>query len=605
MVVGIRSDSVRSRLLREAELTLQKAIDICRAAEVTDSRMASIKSSQDKYLGKDNKYSNSRQRDNKTKRISEASQQSKVLCKYCGNKHLRDKNKCPPYGKLCKNQDKPIHDTGCSDLFIGTLTEINDVTASNDEWNLTLQIEGKAVKVKLDTGAKCNVLPKSIYNTISPSNKIIPTNTKLIAYSGDTIDVVHDSKNHQLKFYVIDRPTQAILGLKDCERLNLIRRVQHLEQNCSTADDFLKKYSDVFTTSEVGCLPGLHHIKVDKNAKPVIDSPRRVPATLRQKIKSELDRMESIGVVSPVKEPTDWVSSMVPVVRPDKLRVCIDPFNLNQAIKREHHPMKTIEEVASRLPGAKIFSTLDAASGFWQIQLNEESANLTCFNTPFGRYKFNRMPFGITSAPEVFQRTMELLFEDIDGCEIIVDDILVWGRNEEEHDRRLVDVLERARKINLKLRKEKCKIKTEKLLYIGHQLTANGLQPDVEKVAAITGMPEPTCKKDVQRFIGMIQSLAKFIPNLSEKAQPLRNLLKKDAVWQRNHEQQKAFQDLQQACCEPPLLKYYDVTKSVTISADSSQSGLGAVCMQEGQPVAYASRALTTTQQAYAQIEKE
>ena len=163
LVVGIRSDSVRSRLLREAELTLQKAIDICRAAEVTDSRMASIKNSQDSHvnaLDKDNKYLKSRQRDNKTKGISEASQQSKVLRKYCGNKHLRDKNKCPAYGKsckecgkknhfakMCKNEDKPIHDTSCSDLFIRTSTEINDVTASNDEWNLTLQIEGKAVKV--------------------------------------------------------------------------------------------------------------------------------------------------------------------------------------------------------------------------------------------------------------------------------------------------------------------------------------------------------------------------------------------------------------------------------------------------------------------------
>ena len=206
LVVGIRSDSVRSRLFREADLMVQKAIDICRAAEVTDSRMASIKNSLDSNvnaLDKDNKYSKHRQRDNKTKRINEASQQSKMLCKNCGNKHIREKNKCPAYGKsckecgkknhfakMCKNKDKPIHDTRCSDLFIGTLSEINDVTASNDEWNSTLQIEGKAVKVKLDTGAKYNVLPKTIYNTLNSSNKIIPTDTKLIAYSGDTIEAL-------------------------------------------------------------------------------------------------------------------------------------------------------------------------------------------------------------------------------------------------------------------------------------------------------------------------------------------------------------------------------------------------------------------------------
>ena len=134
---------------------------------------------------------------------------------------------------------------------------------------------------------------------------------------------------------------------------------------------------------------------------------------------------EKMGVVSPVTEPTEWVSSMVPVAKPGKLRICIDPYHLNQAIKREHHPMKTVEEILARLPGAKVFSTLDAFSGFWQIQLDEESASLTCFNTAFGWYKIHRFPLGIKSAPEVFQRTMETLFEDIEGCEVIANDILV------------------------------------------------------------------------------------------------------------------------------------------------------------------------------------
>lgn len=168
------------------------------------------------------------------------------------------------------------------------LISVNTVTASNDEWHTTLEIEGKIVKLKLDTGAKCNVLPKTVYNSLKLHNKITPTNTKLIAYSGDTIEVlgevfvhaVYKSKSYRLGFYVVDRPTQAILGLKDCELLNLIQRVEELENNCKTENDFLKKYSDVFTSSEIGCLPGLHHIEIYKNAKPVIHSPRRVPATL-------------------------------------------------------------------------------------------------------------------------------------------------------------------------------------------------------------------------------------------------------------------------------------------------------------------------------------
>ena len=143
--------------------------------------------------------------------------------------------------------------------------------------------------------------------------------------------------------------------------------------------------------------------------------------------------------------------------------------------------------------------------------------------------------------------------------------------------------------VSLKLRQDKCKIKTKKLSYIGHQLTEDGLQPDEEKIEAIMGMPEPTCKQDLRRFLGMVQYLAKFIPNLSEKAGPLRNLLKKDTPWQWSHEHQTAFEQMQHACCEPPILKFYDVNQPVAISADSSQTGLGAVYMQEGQPVAYAS----------------
>ena len=137
---------------------------------------------------------------------------------------------------------------------------------------------------------------------------------------------------------------------------------------------------------------------------------------------------------------------MVTITKPNKTRICLDPKDLNNSIKREHYPMPTIEEVVAKLPQATIFSTLDATCGYWQIPVDETSSKLLTFNTPYGRFRFCRLPFGISSASEVFQRTMNQLFGDIDGCEIIVDDILVWGRDEVEHDERLSKVLERARK---------------------------------------------------------------------------------------------------------------------------------------------------------------
>ena len=259
----------------------------------------------------------------------------------------------------------------------------------------------------------------------------------------------------------------------------------------------------------------------------------------------------------------------------------------------------------SRLPQAKVFSKFDTSSGFWQLQLDEQSSELTTFNSPFSRYKFNRLPFGISSAPEVFQKAMNQVFEGLDGVAVIVDDILVWGKDDQEHDQRVLSMLERARQANLKLKKEKCDIRVSTLSYIGHQLTCDGVKPDPKKIGAIKEMPEPCDKKGLQRFLGMVQYVAKFIPDLSTITAPLRQLTRNDTAWSWKPEHQAAFNQLKQSLVEEPVLRYYDVTKPVTLSVDSSGTGLGAVLLQDNQPVAYASRALTPTQTRYAQIEKE
>ena len=192
-----------------------------------------------------------------------------------------------------------------------------------------------------------------------------------------------------------------------------------------------------------------------KGPKPVVHPPRRILVTLRSRVKDELDRMETLGVAERVHEPSDWVNSMVTVIKPNgKLRICIDPRDLNKAIKREHFPTKTVEEVVARMPNAKVFSVLDASSGFWQIKLDQESSKLCTFNTPFGRYRFKRLPFGICSAQDVFQDVMSEIFSGIEGVEVIVDDLLIWGENQQQHDERLKQILERARQKNLKLNKE-------------------------------------------------------------------------------------------------------------------------------------------------------
>ena len=156
--------------------------------------------------------------------------------------------------------------------------------------------------------------------------------------------------------------------------------------------------------------------------------------------------MEHLNVIEKVDNPTDWVNSMVTIIKPTgKLCICIDPRDLNKAIKREYYPTRTIEEVVTRMPNAKVLSILDASSSFWQIELDPESAKLCTFNTPFGRYMFKRLPFGLTCSQDIFQRIMSEMMEDIEGVEVVVDDILIWGENDDQNDSRLAKVLERAK----------------------------------------------------------------------------------------------------------------------------------------------------------------
>ena len=255
---------------------------------------------------------------------------------------------------------------------------------------------------------------------------------------------------HHLQFLVIEQNAPSILGRKTCQDLGTVLRIMSVDNLSEphsplTQAEIMSEYSDVF--SGLGCLAGKHHIQIDTTVQPVIHAPRKVPVALREKVKTELERMVEMNVIEKQTEPTDWVSSMVCVVRPNKLRICIDPRDLNRAVKREHYPMQTVEEVVSRLPNAKIFSVLDASNGYWQVQLDDESSKLCTFNTPFGRYRFLRLPMGITSGSEVL------------------------GGNDQQHDQRLKTVLDTARAKNMKLNTKKTQIRKKEVHYVGHVIT--------------------------------------------------------------------------------------------------------------------------------------
>ena len=316
------------------------------------------------------------------------------------------------------------------DFIVDAVKSTTNIKDPQNVWITPLLVNNTIIPLKLDTGSDVNILSFNDFKTLKDQPKLLPTKVKLTAYEGSEIPTkgecilrVHaNSHSYYLKFIISPQDVTPILGLKSCEKMGLIQRILKISlkppqgpENVDTptvkqpnGDPIFSDYADVFTG--LGDLPGQVHIQLTPNAIPRIDACRRIPFPLQQQVKDELDRMEQMKVIEKVERPTQWVNSMVVVPKPNgALRICMDPKNLNKSIMREHYKLPTREEVMSRFAGATVFSKLDASSGFWQLNLDNESSDLCTFNTQFGRYRYLRLPFGISSAPEIYHRTTKCL----------------------------------------------------------------------------------------------------------------------------------------------------------------------------------------------------
>jgi len=360
--------------------------------------------------------------------------------------------------------------------------------------------------------------------------------------------------------------------------------------------------------SGIGCFEGEYSITVDTTVAPVIHPPRRVPVALQGPLREQLDSLVQKGILSEVKEPTDWVNSCVCVTKPNgKIRLCLDPKDLNRAIKRPHRYTPTLEDILPKLNGAKFFSILDARSGYWNVKLDKASSLLTTFNTPFGRYRYNRLPFGLSCSQDVFGERIEQTFGDIPGCTGIADDLVIagWKDDGSDHDATLRAVLERARASGTRFNDEKMVVRCKEIPFYGHLIGENGIRADPTKVEAIMNMNEPTNVKELQTFLGMINYLSSFTPRLALLNAPLRDLCKKDSEFRWGPEHSKAVTSIKEEISRVTNLQYYDSRKSLTLQVDASTCGLGATLIQEKGPVAFASKALTSAERRYSNIERE
>ena len=268
----------------------------------------------------------------------------------------------------------------------------------------------------------------------------------------------------------------------------------------TTKEYILKEYADVFTG--IGTLPGpAYHIELKEDYNPVRNPPCSVPVGMQDTYKAELERLQQEDVIIEVNHYTEWVNSIVPVQKLDgRIRLCIDTRNLNMAIKRNPYYMRTLDDILPQLSKAKTISMGDATSGYWLVALDLASSLLTTFSTPYGKFRWHKLPFGLKIASDVFQERLDRVLTLVPNTIGIADDIVIYGENEIEHDASFITLCETARANGLKLNAKKLQFKSNDCKFFGHKLTPDCLKADKSKIEAIVKMSPPKTETDLKSF---------------------------------------------------------------------------------------------------------
>lgn len=636
LVVGLKYSELRRELLRESDLTLQTAEERCRAYErskLEDSEMAKPLTTEPKGDTLD----------------IDAVAANKPSCRACNYRHYP--RRCPAINSSCHKCGQIGHFASVcqsSEKFDGSQPRrrIHTVTEQAETCNDDAEPEGEIfhifacsidnrnnsdvrawfvhvsitsrdmIKFKVDTGAECNVITQTDYLALTPRPVLEKTNARLAPYGSSDFIIPKGLIRVRAKcngiecalvcYVVADTPRfkfDNLLSFRSSIDYRLINPVSELKhQNTRNPENCPHLFKGL------GRLPGTVSIKVKPEFEPVISPLRRFAYSLMPRIREALDNMVNIGVIAQVTQPTPWVSNLLVVEKrddPSKIRICIDPAFVNQAIIVPKYHIPKAEDLVARLAGKSLFSVFDMSKGFWQMVLDEESSFLTTFQTPFGRYRFLRMCFGISCAPEIFMQKIVEMFGDIEGVFPYFDDLIIAAADEEEHDQIVDQVLKRAESFNVRFNSEKLQYKQPSVKFLGLVISKDTSAINPDRCTAITNMPVPRDKKGVLRFLGMVKYVSAFVPNLSAKTENLRALTRPSTPFSWTEDHQAEFVKLKSALTTAPVLKIFDPAKPIRLQTDASKTGIGACLIQNNLPVAYASRALTATEIHYATIEKE
>jgi hypothetical protein len=495
----------------------------------------------------------------------------------------------------------------------------------NDPIVVNVQINDTKVDLELDSGAGHTIISEFTYKNLW-GPQVLPLekpDLNLRTYTGEhisvlgklTVDVEYNTHNQTLPLYVVTGDGPGLLGRTWMRALGImwdqIKMCKGQQVQAITRDNVLNKHQDLFK-DELGKLQGYQvHLAIKKGAQPKFCKARPVPLALKSKVSDELHRLEQTGVIERVTF-SQWAAPIVPVMKQNgQLRICGDyKTTVNQVAEPDTYPLPRVEELFTKLAGGQTFSKLDLSSAYQQLELDEVSRELVTINTQEGLFQYRRCPYGVSTAPSLFQRTMDSLLAGIPHTAAFLDDVLVTGATEEEHLSNLDAVLTRMQDAGLRLNPDKCVFFAREVTYLGHKISAAGLQPTDDKVRAIDEAPNPTNVTELKSFLGLVNYYGKFISQLASLLAPLHQLLCKNAPWTWGKAQQEAFDACKHELASAKVLAHYDADKPLILCCDASPYGVGVVLAQRmddavERPIAYASRSLSPAEKNYSQLDRE
>ena len=518
------------------------------------------------------------------------------------------------------------HDEEESDL---AHLEVKTVTSGDNALDppimVTPTVDGHKITMELDTGSAVSVISEKKYHSIFGRRNWNKTAMSLRTYTGEIVkplrrvmvQVTYLDQQQKLALYIVRNGGVPLLGRSWLRKIQLDwSTIKSLslppsDSPSSALQHVLANHPEVFKEG-LGKLKEIKAaITVKEGSRPVFLKSRSVPYALRSKVEAELDHLEKDGILSKVSH-SEWATPIVPVLKKNgNISICGDfKATVNPVLNTDQYPLPRAEDIFATLAGGKRFSTIDLAQAYLQMEVEEDSRSYITINTHRGLYRYNRLVFGIASAPAIWQRTMEQVLQGIPGTGVYLDDIIITGSDDQEHLANLDLVLDRLEKFGLHINQSKCAFFQQSVTYCGHVIDANGLHKTQAKVTAVQDAPQPENVSQLRSFIGLVNYYAKFLPGMSTVMHSLHSLLHKGARWEWTTECQKAFKEVKRLIASDCVLTHYYVKLPLKLACDASSYGIGAVMshqMPDGseRPIQFASRTLTSAERNYAQIEKE